>query len=1066
MNRPQTAIIAALICCGVNAQSLNGLWQGFHNAQDTTRTKVWWFHGETETTREGITADLEAFRDAGVGGVVYYDQVHGGGEQALDAFSPEWWRMFCFAASEAKRLRLTFETHLSNGYVAGGPWITPRLGMKMLVAADTVVSGGMEFHGVIPLPIKKGTYHSDVAVLAFPCPEDGWTGRKMLTHRTIKAEDRGKHTYITIDMGRAFTARSISYQVNGRIKTATRSTNVPGPPAEKFYGTGYFELPKLGELEVSDDGVSYREVAKLKPSYNANTVWKRKTVAFPAATGRYFRLNLHDWWPDDDPKKDMTLRDVVLSPAAMVDLWPEKAGLISDHIFGDDTPDYKSGEVIDPAAIIDISDRQRPDGVLRWQVPQGKWVIMRFACVPTGAKTKHGRKNLLGLECDKMSREAAEAQWKNYYKVMADTLISHGLRIDGLAMDSHEAGAQNWTEGFEREFRRLRGYDLMRYLPVMAGYVVGDARRSAGILYDVRRTVADLISYRYFATLDSLCRSAGVRFTAQAVGNGLAITGDPIQAKGRVDKPQGEFWAQHPDGNYDIKECSSAAHVYGKPIASGEAFTDAKFSHSPAYIKSLADGAYCYGLNEFVVCASAYQPWTDRQPGSTGGGRQYCLNRNSTYWPYLRPFWDYQSRCSYMMRQGRSVNDLCVYIGENAPVKIMTFCLPDIPSGIDFDACTTDALLSCMRPSGGRAVLPTGAAYQMMVLPRSGELTLKALRKMAEMVRRGLPLYGTKPAVSPSAADLDSLGLWRALVDEMWGDGRDSIGRRCYGQGKIFWGMPLAEAMAEVGVVPDISMKSGDMKERKIWFAHRSSADAEIYFINNHGGEAVADTFVLRSGRRMAEWWDAVTATRHALPSTALPDGRTAVALALAAHEAGFVVLSDSPTDGLPVRRFLPKEEIAPIKGEWDVWFNPEKGGRGSVKMAALADWTQSPDTATRYYSGTALYRNTFRYRQGKVGEQVMLRFDSIGDIARVTVNGSEAGVVWCSPWQIDITWLVKKGENRLEIEVANSLMNRMILDSSLPETERITYAYPIVAKPTDRLCASGLLGNVYVVKR
>ena len=34
---------------------------------------VWWFFGETPTTREGITADLEAFKQQGVGGVVYYD---------------------------------------------------------------------------------------------------------------------------------------------------------------------------------------------------------------------------------------------------------------------------------------------------------------------------------------------------------------------------------------------------------------------------------------------------------------------------------------------------------------------------------------------------------------------------------------------------------------------------------------------------------------------------------------------------------------------------------------------------------------------------------------------------------------------------------------------------------------------------------------------------------------------------------------------------------------------------------------------------------------------------------
>ena len=78
--------------------------QLFLTPPDSTRTKVWWFHGEGPTTHEGITADLEAFKAAGVGGVVYYDQVHGPAEDALDAFSPEWWEMLKFAALEARRV--------------------------------------------------------------------------------------------------------------------------------------------------------------------------------------------------------------------------------------------------------------------------------------------------------------------------------------------------------------------------------------------------------------------------------------------------------------------------------------------------------------------------------------------------------------------------------------------------------------------------------------------------------------------------------------------------------------------------------------------------------------------------------------------------------------------------------------------------------------------------------------------------------------------------------------------------------------------------------------------------
>ena len=123
-------LLAGQVVSGAAPDGIRDALRAFRDPDAAARTKVWRFHGETPTTREGITADLEAFKAAGVGGVVYYDQVHGSAEGALEAFSPQWWEMLKFAALEAKRVGLTFEINLSNGYVAGGPWITPEMGMQ------------------------------------------------------------------------------------------------------------------------------------------------------------------------------------------------------------------------------------------------------------------------------------------------------------------------------------------------------------------------------------------------------------------------------------------------------------------------------------------------------------------------------------------------------------------------------------------------------------------------------------------------------------------------------------------------------------------------------------------------------------------------------------------------------------------------------------------------------------------------------------------------------------------------------------------------------------------------
>lgn len=181
---------------------------------------------------------------------------------------------------------------------------------------------------------------------------------------------------------------------------------------------------------------------------------------------------------------------------------------------------------------------------------------------------------------------------ENYVGVILDSLkVSGNYNLAGMVMDSHEAGSQNWTNNFIEEFTRRQGYDPTLYLPAMMGYIINDVQTSNDFLFDVRRNIADMISDNYFGTFERLCKENGLTLTAQAIGNALCIPADPIQAKSKVAKPQGEFWPIQPDGMYDIKECSSSAHLYNKYIASAEAYTDAKYSHSAADLKTLADYA-------------------------------------------------------------------------------------------------------------------------------------------------------------------------------------------------------------------------------------------------------------------------------------------------------------------------------------------------------------------------------------------------------------------------------------------------------------------------------------------
>lgn len=1071
-----------LILIGCNAsqiqkvENLSDVAYGFEHPQDSTRTKVWWFHGETETTKEGISADLTAFKKAGVGGVIYYDQSHGKAENALEGFSPEWMKMLRFAAEEAKRIGLSFEIHLSNGYVAGGPWITNETSMKRLVATETYIKGGNHFSQKLEEPKNKFNFFKDVAILAFPAQKgagitsnsetveitsniEGLDVKKIFDSQTTvltKINRNEKGVYINLKFTENFEASSISYQVQPRGKATTSATNVPGKPSETFVGTGYYLLPDLGQLEASDDGINYKKVCDVKPIYKAHESWKQKTISFDPVKARYYRLHLHDWWTENDANQSIMIGSVVLNSAAKLDQWEEKAGLFSEYIGADKTPEYSKESTISTKKIINLSNRIDANGVLNWDVPAGDWVIMRFSYVPTGAVTKHGRANLIGRECDKLSVKAAEIQWENYVGKIADSLeFTKSGHLSGVAMDSHEAGTQNWTETFIDEFKLRRGYDPTPYLPAMMGYVVNGVKESDGFLFDVRRNIADMISDNYYGTFERLSKKRGLVFTAQAIGNALCIVGDPIQSKSKVSKPQGEFWAIHPDGNYDIKESSSAAHLYGKKIASAEAYTDAKYSTSLADLKSLADYAYAFGINEFVICASAYQPWLERIPGSTGGGRQYVVNRNNTWWNYSNPFWDYQSKNAFIMRTGKASSDLCIYLGENAPVKILTNRLPDIPGGFDFDAFTTDALIKRMQGRNNKIFLPDGINYNLMILPKNGDITLDALRKIASIVKNGGKIYSSKPLTSGSTKDKDKDKEYQKITEKLWGKNNNPIGVNSFGKGKVYWGESLEKTLKIAGITPDLALQNGDTKTSKIYFTHKILNDADFFFLHNHKDTTEKNLFTFKAIGKYAQLWNSVSGERFSIPIEKSDTNTVSIRLELSPNESYFVIITDKEEKLSPAPFIKTPYKSETISGLWNVYFDEKLGGPGNVTFEKLEDWTTNLDPKIKYYSGTAIYKKTISIDSKP--KKLEIDLGNPGFIAQVLVNGKDAGIIWCSPWRLDISRFIKEGKNNLEIRVVNSLMNRMMYDSQLTENNRITYAYPIIASSKDPLVPSGL---------
>jgi len=807
---------------------------GFQYIQASAKTKVWWFHGEDRSTEEGMAADLEAFARVGIGGVVWYDQVHGRGEGSTDAMSDEWWHDVKYAARKAQELGLTFEINVSNGYVAGGPWITPALSMKRLECRGVNIQRNSGINQTFAMP-KFNDWSSDVAVIAV---------RRMvhtmalISRDTIIKRTDGAVDFVQ-DMGHPVRFCNITYRISARGKAATSATNIPESHGREFVGTGYRVLPDWASVQISDDGKTWRTIKTLPAIYKGHDYWREITIAFPYAGARFWRLHVSDW-AEKDRSSDSILKvqKAELSDVPLADRWQEKVGYVSNYIAADATPEYDASYIIGKDDIVNLTNQVKGDSADCSVLPEGDWYLMRFAMVSTGAKTKHGRRNLLGLECDKLSTEAAEVQFTHYAGRVVDTLRAAGIDILGVTMDSHEAGSQNWTHGMQDEFAHRREYSIMECLPMLAGWIVGDRHFTDQTLLDFRKTLSELIAERYYGTLNRMCKERDLTFTAQAIGNALCLTGDNILAKKYVEKPQGEFWWIHPNGNFDIKDCSSAAHIYGHRIASGEAFTDTKYSASLPEIKRLADYAFAFGINELVVCASSHQPLAGKTAPDTTVLHPYGFHRNNAWWEESGWFWDYQSRCAYMLRQGLPAADLCIVLGDDVPVKTLTCRLPQIPAGFDFDVCTEDGLLKRLSVDNGRIVLPDGAMYRAIVVPSMSHISPSMEQKLSEFERAG--------AV-------------------------------------VIRGDTLSAAFDSAHISPQITLPD----DRRMYFCHRVLDDADFYFIDNHEPTTYYGELRFASNRRHLSILDPVTGRISYRGET------STVKLSMQPHEAFFVVLSD-----------------------------------------------------------------------------------------------------------------------------------------------------------------------------
>jgi hypothetical protein len=705
---------------------------------------------------------------------------------------------------------------------------------------------------------------------------------------------------------------------------------------------------------------------------------------------------------------------------------------------------------------------------LNWNAPAGKWTIYRIGHASTGRPPHPIPDDLLGkvLEVDKMSIEQNTFHWDNVLDPVKEHLGEYvGKSFKHMLIDSYEAGNQNWTPAFCDEFIKRKGYDPIPWLVTFSltvgtendskdRRIIGSEEQTRRFDWDYRDVISQLFFENGWKTGKQKLAEANMQLQFEPYGGPF----DTPQGVALADLPMAEFWTAGIGGIDPAVPASARAS--GKTVVCAEAFTGrpevSQFTEDPAFLKSTADKVFAQGINRMILHHWVHQPFDDRyQPGMGMGWWGTHFGRNQTWFEPGKAFFKYLARCQTMLQYGEQVSDY--------------LCVDNLKGFADLISMT-DFLNQNILVENGQLVLPSGRIYPFIVFSDSIMLPETA-NKIRELVATGATVVSPKPVKSPSLKNYPECDSeLKNIANEVWSSGVQTS----FGKGFIF--TKMEDALAKAGITPDfIVEKTTDSDNIKI--AHRTSSDANIYFVANLSESRQNFAVSFRISGKQPELWQAEDGSMSNAPVWEEKDGRTKVDLNLKGTQSVFVVfrkpvsktdhaisvmVSDSSANWnvysdkngnaviggpqtLEAKVFYAsgKEKTintnpklaTEITGSWKVSFFPKLNKPFEMDFPELIDFSKHSNREVNYFSGKATYHKTVNIESGLLekGQKIILDLGEMNDIAEVKVNGKKLGVLWYPPYSVDITDALKKGENELEIAVTNNWANRLIGDEQEP---------------------------------
>lgn len=1071
-----------LSCAGGGSEKeMNQLKEGFNNPPNSARTQVWWHWMNGNITKDGIKKDLEWMDRIGLGGFHHFDAAMSTPtivDKRLIYMDEGWKDAFAYATRLADSLGLEMTVASAPGWSStGGPWVEPKDAMKKLVWRTVKATGGQKLSIQLPEPYRttgafqngapagRGQaannyeYYEDIVTLAVKIPSHNRTMAEM----GVKVSSSGGD----------FTVEQLS---DGDI-----ANSVLLPNSNSGSSWIMFEFPKAetirsatvvgasgASLEASNDGIHFSKVCDLRGGRTTQS-----TISIPETTAKYFKVvianaraqrGMFDFGGGNAPApRGTAIAELDLHPYTRVHRAEDKAAYSSTAKLALYPTPASEGEVFPSIEdVVDLSAMVDAEGKLNWDAPQGNWKIYRFGWSLTGKQNHPAPPEATGLEVDKLDPVAWTKFFHTYldmYKDASDGLMGKkGLQY--VLTDSYEAEHQTWTPAMLEEFKTRRGYDMLKWMPVLAGEVIGSPEESDKFLWDWRMNISDLYAANYDLLTEIAQKDYGMlgRY-GESHEAGRAFMGDGMDAKRTAQVPMSAMWCaapwlgRTPDGDYnrevymaDDRESASVAHIYGQNVAAAESMTDIggpAYAYCPENLKFVADIELANGINRFVIHESAHQPSDVHVPGLSLGGCGQWFNRHDT-WAEMANVWaDYMARSCFMLQAGKNVADILYYYGEDNSVCSEFGRFPSMPKGYEWDYCNPYALINAIQPKNGKLVSKGGTEYEILLMDRNMEyVSVSVLRRIAELADAGVVISAVKPQYAASLADDEA--EFDALVADIFESGRKNV----------YVDTPLEEVLKAEGLEPDVIMDA-DMK-----YLHRTMKNTEIYWINKAAKDYRKVKLSFRTNGKKPTLWHPDTGVIEDV-SYRIDGDRTVVELDMIPDDAVFVVFNGSAEDSYSAPK-KNENTVLTVQSPWTVKFQEGRGAPAERVFDRLQSYTQSEEFGIKYFSGVASYNNTIVVDE--ISGSAVIDLGSVKNIAEVYVNGEYCGTAWKEPFRVDVSKALVKGENMIEVKVANMWVNRLIGDQQPDCPEKITFTDSRTYRADSALLPAGLLGPVKVI--